>query len=301
MLKPPTASKGRVIASYGRRGVLDPGDGSRHRYVLKGRKIRVVCGDLVDWVEQKDSHEALVQAVAPRRNALERPDAAGRVELLAANLDRLFAVVAPAPEPDFFIVDRYLCAAELMGVEGLIIWNKTDLETGIPNELSVYERLGYTVIRVSCKLADETKQLTCHLGDGINMLAGQSGVGKSSLINLLVPDADVAVGELSHASSEGKHTTTASFMHNLVAGGQLIDSPGVREFAPHIADPTIVQGGFREIHSLASGCKFSNCQHIREPECAVKNALERGEISAHRYESYKRLHNNVSTLTAQKR
>jgi ribosome biogenesis GTPase len=296
-----TAAIGRIIASYGRRGVLDPGDGSQRRYVLKGRKIRAVCGDLVSWAEQKDSHEALVREIQPRKNVLERPDSAGRGELIAANLDRLFVVLAPAPEPDFFIADRYLCAAELMGATGLIIWNKTDLNPELPQQLAEYTKLGYEVLTVSCKLGEGTEQLAAHLKDGINMLVGQSGVGKSSLINLLVPDADAAIGELSLASSEGKHTTTASYMHTLLAGGELIDSPGVREFAPLIAELQTVPTGFREIRNLADGCKFNNCQHLREPDCEVKNALARGEISARRYESYKRLCNNVNTLNSQKR
>jgi ribosome biogenesis GTPase len=299
MLSEGAATAGRIIASYGRRGILDPGDGSSRRYVLKGRKLKVVCGDLVNWAEQKDSHEALVHAIEPRRNVLERPDSSGRGELIAANLDRLLVVLAPAPEPDFFIADRYLCAAEIMGATGLIVWNKTDLDPDLPEELAVYERLGYEVLTVSCELANGIDKLANYLKDGINMLVGQSGVGKSSLINALVPDADVVIGELSQANSEGRHTTTASYMHDLQAGGKLIDSPGVREFAPLIRDPQFVQSGFREISGHADSCRFNNCQHTREPDCGVKNALARGEISARRYESYKRLYNNVTALNNQ--
>jgi ribosome biogenesis GTPase len=297
--QPATHASGRIIASYGRRGVLDPGDGTKRRYVLKGRRLKAVCGDLVEWTEQKDSPDALVTAVSERSNALERPDSSGKPELIAANLTRLLVMLAPAPEPDYFMADRYLCSAELMGATGLVIWNKTDIGPDIPEQVATYEGLGYDVLAMSCKLNEGLSQLENILVDGINMLAGQSGVGKSSLINALVADADAAIGELSEASGEGRHTTTASYMHELKAGGQLIDSPGVREFAPVIRDVQKVQAGFREIGRLANQCKFHNCQHLREPDCAVKAALEQGKVSLRRYESYKRLCNSVTMLLKQ--
>jgi ribosome biogenesis GTPase len=130
-------------------------------------------------------------------------------------------------------------------------------------------------------------------------MVGQSGIGKSSLINALVPGASVEVGKLSPATDEGKHTTTASVMHKLPNGGRLIDTPGVREFIPHISDSRNVQAGFREIIDAAEKCRFSDCQHLREPDCAVKNLVTSGKIGRRRYESYKRLiHKNRSQKSA---
>ena len=287
-----------MVASFGNRGQLDPGDGTAHRFVLKGRRLRAVCGDQVNWQAQPQGNELLVTAINERDNALERPDSRGRTELVAANLSRLVIVLAPEPEPDFFIADRYLCAAEMMAAEALIIWNKNDLKAPIPAEIKNYQTLGYSLLEMSAKSASGLEGFSTALATDISMLVGQSGVGKSSLINQLVPDADVATSELSAASREGKHTTTASIMHTLPSGGRLIDSPGVREFAPVIRDPARVQIGFKEIIDLAAECRFSNCQHLREPNCAIKAAVESGTVTARRYESYKRLRSSAETLAA---
>jgi ribosome biogenesis GTPase len=293
MVKTPASiQSGLVTACFGRRGYLDTGDGERQRYILKGRKNRAVCGDRVSWEKQAQGAELLVTAVLDRDNLLQRPDGRGKAEPMAANLSRLVVVMAPEPEPDFFIADRYLCAAELMPAAAVIVWNKTDLGTTAPNELDDYRRLGYPVVATSVTENQGITELSNILAEGISMLAGQSGVGKSSLINSLVPTAEVAVGELSAASGEGKHTTTASMMHSLQNGGRLIDTPGVREFAPAISNTTSIQLGYREISQLAIKCRFSNCQHLREPDCAVKEAVETAAISKRRYASYKRLVNS---------
>lgn len=289
-------SIGRVIASYGQRGILAATDGIRYRYVLKGRRLRVVCGDYVNWQPTANSGQALVTAVRARRNALERPDSRGRAELLAANLSRIVAVIAPIPAPDFFLVDRYLCAAEMQGIAAVVAWNKADIVSDIPAELTEYARLGYPILHTSASAATGITTLAHELREGVSLLAGQSGVGKSSLINALVPSADVTVGSLSEANREGRHTTTAAFMHTLPGGGELIDTPGVREFAPVIHDLGKVQTGFREILGLAGNCRFSDCQHMREPNCAVKQACEDGLISERRYASYKRLKNSAAAL-----
>ena len=298
MSSPGIQQTGLVVASFGNRGQLDPGDGSAQRYVLKGRRLRVVCGDRVDWQVQPQGNELLVTAVHERDNALERPDSRGRTELVAANLSRLVIVLAPEPEPDFFIADRYLCAAEMMATDALIIWNKSDLNAPIPAEIENYRALGYRLLEVSTKTDSGLKELLTTLATDISMLVGQSGVGKSSLINNLIPDTDVAIGELSSASREGKHTTTASIMHTLPSGGRLIDSPGVRDFVPVIRNPARVQIGFKEVIERAAECRFSNCQHIREPNCAIKAAIESGAVTERRYESYKRLRSNAESLAA---
>lgn len=291
-----TTQTGLVTASYGYRGILTDAAGDTHKYVLKGRKLRAVCGDRVHWNVQKNSGEVLVTQITARSNALARPDSRGKPETIAANVSCLAITLAPAPQPDFFIADRYLCAAEMIDASVILLWNKCDLATELPDEMNIYAQLGYAVIR--CSAIDDTgiDKLHAALNEETAMLVGQSGVGKSSLINRLIPDADVNVGELSTATREGKHTTTASCMHSLPGGGRLIDSPGVRDFAPVIADINQVQSGFREIREHGMNCRFADCQHLREPDCAVKRGLDDGTIDRRRYESYKRLRNSVTQL-----
>lgn len=292
----PHSSTATVTASYGQRGVLQS-DGQQLPYMLKGRKLRPVCGDRVEWQPSDNAGEALITAILERRNVLQRPDARGKTEALAANLDCLAVVIAPQPKPDFFIVDRFICAAELMGAKALLIWNKVDLQTAEPEDLQIYRQLNYTVLSVSAESGAGIDQLGDALGSGVSMLAGQSGVGKSSLINQLINDADVLTGKLSAASGEGRHTTTASVAHQLPAGGLLVDAPGIRDFAPVIQDAAEIQRGFREIVETAEACRFANCQHTREPDCAVQNAVAAGLIAKRRYESYKRLHNTSAQLS----
>ena len=285
---------GLVVACFGNRGLLETASGAQLRYVLKGRKLRAVCGDRVAWDQGTAGGEARVTEILQRRNALNRINNRGQTEILASNLDQILVVTAASPVTDFFLVDRFLCAAEILSIDAHIIWNKTDIQDVRPAELSEYRGLGYTVLATSTMTNAGMGELEQLLATGVSMLVGQSGVGKSSLINNLIPGTDASVGEISTATLEGKHTTTASMMHKLPGGGQLIDSPGVREFVPAIDTTARIQAGYREIVSLADECRFTDCRHIREPGCAVKSALEQGKISARRYESYKRLHLNAA-------
>lgn len=292
-----TEQSGLVIASYGQRGVLRDPAGRALDFVLKGRRLRAVCGDTVTWVTATRGEPVVVVAVSERRNALARPDRRGRAEVLAANIDQVLVVAAPAPAPDYFIVDRFVCAAELMDAAVALVWNKVDLRADDP-ELATYAAMGYPVLTTSALHGTGSTALAEHLATtpAVNILVGQSGVGKSSLINALVADTDVAVGRLSTGSDEGRHTTTAAYMHDLNDGGTLIDSPGVREFAPAVADASRIHAGFREIYTHAAECRFANCQHLREPDCGVKIAVAAGDISMRRYESYKRLRNMHAAL-----
>ncbi len=294
------SSTATVTASYGRRGILQS-DGQQLPYILKGRRLRPVCGDRVEWQASDNAGEALVTAILERRNVLQRPDARGKTETLAANLDCLTVVIAPEPNPDFFIVDRYICAAELMHAEALLVWNKSDLQAAEPEDLKIYRQLGYPVLSVSAQSGAGIDQLGDIMGRGISMLAGQSGVGKSSLINQLIDDADVLTSSLSESSGEGRHTTTASVAHQLPGGGLLVDSPGIRDFAPVIHDASDIQSGFREILQVADECRFTNCQHTREPNCAVQEAVDAGRIAPRRYESYKRLRNTSAQMNRHNR
>lgn len=285
-----------VTAARGHRLELEAADGRRLPARTKGKRLRVVCGDRVEAAPIPGEADWLVKAVMPRHNVLARIDARGRPESLAANLDQLVVTAAVLPEPDFFIVDRYLCAAELMGIEAAVVFNKTDLEHAEPAEPAGYEAVGYPLLRVSAETGSGIEALAGQLAGRVSMLVGQSGVGKSSLINAVVPAAAQRVGAVSEARREGRHTTVAAEMIALPRGGRLIDSPGVRDFAPHIAADVDVGAGFREIRRAAAGCRFNDCLHRSEPACAVRAAVEAGEISEQRYTSYRRLLNITRQL-----
>ncbi len=280
---------GLAIAAHGRRGILEDSAGRPRSYVVRSRQLRVVCGDRLSW-QPGQSDEVTVVGIDNRRNALRRLDT-GRhhTEILAANLSLLAVVCARLPAPDWFVLDRYLCAAADMGATPLIVVNKS--ETGLPatEELENYQRIGYPVLQVSALAGTGLKALAEQFSGQTGILVGQSGVGKTSLINRLVPGTEADTASLSRSTDEGKHTTTASVMHRLPGGGRLIDAPGVRDFLPVIDAQDAVQGGFPEISAAALNCRFTNCRHLREPQCAVKTAMEAGEISPRRYESYRRM------------
>jgi ribosome biogenesis GTPase len=179
-----------------------------------------------------------------------------------------------------------------------VVLNKTDLpgSDALRRQLAAYGRIGYPVLAVSAKSGDGIPELDQALAGGTGILVGQSGVGKSSLINALCPGADVATAELSLAADEGRHTTTASMLHHLPGGGALIDSPGVRDYAPGLVPREAVQVGFREIRDASEGCRFGNCMHLVEPGCAVRSSVEDSAIEPRRYESYRRLLRLVENL-----
>ncbi|MDG2154885.1 MAG: ribosome small subunit-dependent GTPase A [Gammaproteobacteria bacterium] len=294
MSQNPAKQAALVIAAYGKRGRLLLNDGTETGFLLKGRKLKPVCGDIVIWSQPDTGTDMILESIEERRNTLRRPDRKGNAAPLAANLDLLLVVIASQPKPDFFLTDRYIAAAHSMGCDAGILRNKTDLpgklDTATEQELLAYGKLGYSTALTSTKLTQGIDDVAAHLAGHTGMLVGQSGVGKSSLINALLPSATVAVAELSSGTLEGRHTTTASVMHRLPENGWLIDSPGVRDFLPYFADVRAVQAGFIEIMSAAADCRFANCQHLREPGCNVKSGVEDGVISARRYESYKRLY-----------
>jgi ribosome biogenesis GTPase len=223
----------------------------------------------------------------------------GQIEVLAANIDTLVVVASVSPLPDWFIVDRYLCAAELMGVNPILIFNKIDLLAGhgitIP-ELQEYRDIGIPVFECSAEKGKGIRKLRKALSGQRTIVVGQSGVGKSSLINKLIDESQQRTANISSKTGEGKHTTVNSVMIPLKAGGTIIDSPGVRDYAPALSASTDAAWGFREIREAAEACRFANCRHLREPGCAVKAGVEHETISYRRYESYKRVVNLTERL-----
>ena len=281
--------EGRVVAAYGQRLLVEDEDGRRHPAFVARRGLRLVCGDRVRWHAGSEEERAVVERL-PRHSELRRPDSRGRSEVLAANISQLVVVCAPRPIPDPFIVDRYLAAAEVMDATAAIVANKTDLGEDLPaGLLEEYAELGYPVVRASAATGAGLDALAKLLEAHCSMLVGQSGVGQASLLNALVPGIDAATAQVSRATGEGRHRTTATTLYRLACGGELLDSPGVRDFAPALNDPRLAAAGFREIVAVAQDCRFANCRHMREPGCAVKAAVEEGRISARRYESYRRL------------
>jgi ribosome biogenesis GTPase len=217
----------------------------------------------------------------------------GGSEPVVANLDQLVAVIAPVPAADLELCDRYLAAAEWAGLDAAVVLNKRDLpasaDAALRHGLEVYRALGYAVATASKREAGGADELAALLSRGTSVLVGQSGVGKSSLTNLLVPGIEAAVREVSRGSGEGRHTTTASALYRLPGGGELIDSPGVRDFAPPLPAPRDVASGYREIAAAGTGCRFPDCRHRGEPDCEVAAAAAAGRIDGRRLASYRQL------------
>lgn len=292
-----------VIATFSRRMLLRLDCGSDQYGRVKGKRLKPVCGDRVACEPIDNEPDLLITEILPRDNELSRPDSRGRAEVLAANLSCIAVVVSAIPEPDWFITDRYLCAAELMGVRGAVIYNKIDVAP--PDEqsravLNEYRDIGYTVFECSAKKQANLEPVNDFLAAHTAILVGQSGVGKSSMINRLLGEARLKTGELSDSRGEGKHTTVNSAMLFLPGGGRVIDSPGVRDYAPAIEQPESVVHGFREISIAGQHCRFANCRHLQEPGCAVKEAVQEGQISDRRYRSFRRLLNLTRQLTEQR-
>lgn len=285
-----------VVENFGRRAVIQDVSGQRLPAVVFGKRLEIVCGDRVRIERNDASDELQIVEVEPRKTLFTRTDSRGRVEGLAANVTLLAVVFAPEPTPDLFIVDRYLAGAAYAGLRTLVILNKSDLAPPNHDYLAEYDAAGYRTLTSAAKRGMGIDALKDRVRGETFLLAGQSGVGKSTLTNALIPASQRPTRELSNASGEGRHTTVSSALFDLPGGGALIDSPGVRDYAPPPLADDNVQIGWPEILARAPQCRFNDCLHLREPGCAVQSALASGEISARRYESYKRLLNLMRQL-----
>jgi ribosome biogenesis GTPase / thiamine phosphate phosphatase len=285
---------GLVVASHGR--LLDIEDAAhvRHACRLHGRALRAVCGDRVrfGYASAGDAH-GTVYEVLPRASLLERLNSRGGTEPVVANLTQLAVVVAPAPAPDWAVVDRYLAGAEWADLAALLVLNKSDRpdarEAALEQELRGFGALGYPILHISARGTPGPEALAQACSGATSALVGQSGTGKSSLLNALVPEAQAVTREISEATESGRHTTTTAALHRLARGGALVDAPGVRDYSPPLPAPRAVAGGYRDIVRYSSQCRFQDCLHRVEPDCAVRAAAGRGELSSRRYESYQRL------------
>ncbi len=288
---------GLIVAHYGTQVAVESIPGSSRRCHLRANLEGLVTGDNVIWREGDPF--GVVVAQRARSSELCRPDSYGKLKPVAANIDRIMLVVAPYPEPHANLIDRYLVAADAVGIEPVILLNKIDLLVqdaargeSIHSMLSVYQDLGYQIIHTSVKTGG-TDALHCALEEHTSVFVGQSGVGKSSLVNALLPGAQMPVGPLSENTQKGTHTTTTAQLLHLQCGGSLIDSPGVREFGLWHMTREQVEQGFREFQPFIGHCKFRDCQHEGEPGCTILQSVTAGNISAQRLQSYRRI---VSSL-----
>lgn len=279
----------RVVAGHGRRFVVETEGGARLVCLTAGRSVQPVCGDRVRVATDA---EPRILEVLPRRSLFSKADGRGRAVPAVANLDRVIMVLAPMPAPELFLMDKYLAAIEGMGIEAGIVLNKMDMvdeddDGGLGRRLAYLAGLGYPLYKVSTRDGTGLKEFATALMGHDSLLVGQSGVGKSSLLNRLVPEAGHRIDELSAATDEGRHTTTATTLHPLAQGGALVDSPGVRDLELSVRDPGGIGPLFRDIRAVAPHCRFANCLHLQEPGCAVKQAVEERNIPESRYTSYR--------------
>lgn len=286
-----------VLVSYGSQGVVLLPDGERQRCKFRRNVGRPYCGDHV-MVARADDESLVVEKILPRKNNFVRTDERHRKHPVAANLDQIAVVIAKRPLPSQDLVERYLLACHSLGIEPLLVLNKTDLEVAaddravrieVLNHLTDYQDLGYRVVRSSCETETGIEELREQLEGKTSILVGQSGVGKSSLINQLIPDLDIQTGALSDTTGKGTHTTTSTMLYQFGNNGFLIDSPGVWEYGIWKLENHELVSGFTEFSPFAGLCKFNNCVHASEPECAIKEAVAEGIILEWRYRSYLRL------------
>ena len=278
--------KGRVITRYGQRQLVESNDGELFQCTSRRNIDISVAGDEVIF-QPTDNDNGIVTALLPRKNELKRQE-----KLIAANVDQLWLVVAAEPKYQFDLIDRYLVVAENANLPVSIIVNKIELVDDLESlyaDFLIYQNLGYKLHFISVKEQLNLGDLKQQLADKTHIFLGQSGVGKSSLINELIPDLNIRVNEISEKSKLGKHTTTNTCIYKIASGGDLIDSPGIRELQLDNLEAKDILNGFREFTPLLGNCRFRNCQHINEPNCAIKEALESGGIHPYRYNSYLRL------------
>lgn len=276
--------------------MVETEDSEQHLCHVRSKALETICGDRVICQRQHQSLD-VIESIQSRDNQITRLDNFNRQKTVAANIDHMLIVVAALPEFSSLIVDQYLACASLIRCKASLIVNKAELaysQSMDVNQISkTYQPLCEQVIFVSAKLGYGLQNLRHLLNDDYAIMVGQSGVGKSSLINRLLNTQQIKVSALSDGIQQGMHTTSHASAYD-VGLGKIVDSPGVRSFTPIFAKEDRIVDGFREFADFSGDCKFSNCEHLKEPHCAVKEAVDKGLIMASRYSNYQTLHEQHS-------
>ena len=282
-------SEGLVIAHLGKGIAVEVDDSIILCQAL--RKLdTVVVGDRV-LISHSSPDQGRVEQLLERRSVLQRPKRGDQIRPVAANIDTIFVVFAAEPDCDFLLLDQYLAICENCNIDAALVFNKIDLSCSeaIEQELQNYLAVGYGLYRVSANKNIGIQDLQNVLSTQTSMFAGQSGVGKSSLTNALLPDKSLKVNTVSETTRHGRHTTTAATLYHLPAGGDLIDSPGVAIFGLAGLSEAQLAWGYREFHPFISQCRFNDCRHVNDKDCAVREAAENGLIPPSRYQRFLKL------------
>jgi ribosome biogenesis GTPase len=296
---------GLVIAHHGQTLVVEDETGRLYRCTARQNLGRLACGDRIVW-QASGAEEGVIVAVGERRSLLTRPDYHGQPRPVAANLDAVAVVLAPEPEPSEYLIDRYLVAIAAIGVRGLLVLNKLDLLdapalAALTERLEPYRRIGYPLLLTSSHTAHGLDELRAWQRGRVSLLVGQSGVGKSSLIKALLPDREIRIQAVSQVTGHGTHTTSGSTLYHLPDGGDLIDTAGVRSFELGEISLSDLDRGFTDIAPYLGRCRFSDCYHESEPDCALREAAARGEIASRRLDSYRQLRAALETTPKPRR
>lgn len=290
-------NNGTVITHHGKELIVRNEIGETINCQLRQNLGTIVCGDRIVFEyldKQSEPKTAIVIAFAERDNILQKSGFGSKAKAVAANIDQVIIVCSLVPKPNSYLIDRYLVAAENLPAKPIIVINKIDLldeeNEHVVNDINaIYDTIGYRVLETSAIKSTGLDELQSMLADATSILVGLSGVGKSSLVKDLLPDIDIRIGEISEASKEGKHTTTVSTLYSLPTGGNLIDSPGVRDFSPINLDKEQILNGFIELKPYRGKCKFANCSHTHEPGCAITEAVEEGRVNSQRVNSFRKM------------
>ena len=284
--------QGTVVAAYGKRFQVELPDKKRISCVTRGKKTDLACGDVVT-IELTDKHEGVIEATLTRKTLLYRSNAF-KSKILAANVTQIIIVLATQPSFYEALLNRCLIAAEAANIKPLIVLNKCDLADSneAKQKLALYTSLGYQVLTLSAK--EDISALKPYLQGEASILVGQSGMGKSTIINALLPNEDVRTREVSHTLDSGKHTTTAAHLYHIDEHSQLIDSPGLQEFGLHHLSTDELEHAFIEFRPFLGKCRFNNCKHLQEPDCAIKDAVSNGQVTSERLAIYQMLRTEIS-------
>ena len=280
--------KGTIIAAHGRQYLVELADGETLLCFPRGKKSELACGDIVS-IQRSSDTQGVIDATDPRHSLLYRSNEF-KQKLIAANVTQIVIVVASEPSFSDELITRCIVAAESQDIKALIVLNKCDLTDRLAaakTAIAPYEKLGYPVLPLSAQ--GDVSALREHLTGQVSVMVGQSGMGKSTLTNALIPGAKAATREISAALDSGKHTTTHATLYHLDANSVLIDSPGLQEFGLSHLTAGEIEHAFPELRPLLGQCRFRNCRHDREPDCAIHAAFAGGHIDPRRYAAFRLL------------